>query len=452
MCGSVNNQATIELNGNSVRISKNLWDFLIELRAQMMVIFESSNGEETTDTPLDTISPMFWCDMICIDQTFVRERDHQVQMMDQIYADAEEVWAWLGYTAHTPETTQYSRNVQELHSARDEKTSTSEQRLRCPKPLWDSPYWNRRWIVQELLAAKHIVIHTNDEVWSWIDVRMQLARVPTDDKPDAIHRIFDARYRKQFDSEDAGLLDLLTTLQASKCSDVRDKIFSLFKISKEHRDGRRLAVSYRKAVPQIFFETLVYLDPIPSEMIPVARRLARILELDFEDLWRLVNVPGGYLLSAIPSNVTFVVKLRTTGSIAIDSLPYLVRRVLKPTADLRLQIWRDEAFSAADKNRPAGRSHSICSAADGDLVILTDSMARGDYQEVTLVCTRDELDRLKPHAFEFNDRYPIDSYAINVRVTKRQLLLAMSNDGQLPRNTLDDSAPALNLDFDPQVV
>jgi hypothetical protein len=38
----------------------------------------------------------YWIDFISIDQTNVQERNHQVQMMKQIYRNAESVSVWLG--------------------------------------------------------------------------------------------------------------------------------------------------------------------------------------------------------------------------------------------------------------------------------------------------------------------------------------------------------------------
>ena len=306
-----------------------------------------------------------------------------------------------------------------------------------PEAAVGLPILDRCWIVQELLAAKHIVIHTNGEVWSWSDLSTQLARVSTHYIPGPIDRIIGARYRKELVRGDAGLLNLLTIFQQSKCSDIRDKVFSLFKISKEHRDGRRLLVSYRKAVPQLFFETLVYLNPTPSVMLPVAQRLARILELDFEEVWQLVNVPGGYLLSAIPSNVTFVTKLAKTAQMFCHNLPLVASMVLKPFSDPSLQILRDEALSMLSIRQPFDIYYSIFPIS-GDLVIIATHSRQQESSEmdVILVCRRDELDSLKPHS-DFDGSPPQDPPFVDVRLTKRQLLLAMSPDGQLPRTSLE---------------
>jgi hypothetical protein len=47
---------------------------------------------------------VIWIDAICIDQTNISERNHQVSMMGQIYRNAEEVYMWLGLAEHENET------------------------------------------------------------------------------------------------------------------------------------------------------------------------------------------------------------------------------------------------------------------------------------------------------------------------------------------------------------
>lgn len=59
----------IILNGNSFAVGRNLWHFLDQMR--------SSDKYGT-----------YWIDAISIDQSNVQERNHQVQMMEQIYNNA----------------------------------------------------------------------------------------------------------------------------------------------------------------------------------------------------------------------------------------------------------------------------------------------------------------------------------------------------------------------------
>jgi hypothetical protein len=64
-------------DGKTFPVRRYLWDFLKRKQAD-------DNGH------------FLWIDAICIDQTSVLERNHQVAMMGRIYAEADDVFAWLG--------------------------------------------------------------------------------------------------------------------------------------------------------------------------------------------------------------------------------------------------------------------------------------------------------------------------------------------------------------------
>jgi hypothetical protein len=68
---------SIELNNVHFPIGHSLWSFLKEMRLQKRFC-------------------IYWIDAICIDQDSVLERNHQVQMMKQIYSNAQSVSIWLG--------------------------------------------------------------------------------------------------------------------------------------------------------------------------------------------------------------------------------------------------------------------------------------------------------------------------------------------------------------------
>ncbi|OAL05129.1 hypothetical protein IQ06DRAFT_242916, partial [Phaeosphaeriaceae sp. SRC1lsM3a] len=67
----------IELNGTSFSVLRNLWAFLHQARA-------------------NRVTGYLWIDAICIDQTTIAERNHQVGMMGDIYYSASNVIVWLG--------------------------------------------------------------------------------------------------------------------------------------------------------------------------------------------------------------------------------------------------------------------------------------------------------------------------------------------------------------------
>lgn len=64
-----------------LRVRENLYDFLLE--------FQTQEEKEYSDQ-------YFWIDQISIDQSTTLERNHQVQMMSNIYSRATAVIVWLG--------------------------------------------------------------------------------------------------------------------------------------------------------------------------------------------------------------------------------------------------------------------------------------------------------------------------------------------------------------------
>jgi len=77
--GSPRETQLIELQGLEFQIRSNLAAFLRETKRQ---------GSEWKD--------LYWIDALCIDQSNVNEKNHQVDLMAWIYYKAEKVVVWLG--------------------------------------------------------------------------------------------------------------------------------------------------------------------------------------------------------------------------------------------------------------------------------------------------------------------------------------------------------------------
>ncbi|KAK5121274.1 hypothetical protein LTR85_005440 [Meristemomyces frigidus] len=106
-------------------------------------LFECLRTIDGSSGPSGRPYTCIWVDAICIDQTNVMERNHQVGTMDMIYAHAESVVAWL-----MPETTP------EL----SERGASYWLGLRWT-PIASNPYWTRRWVLQELSLAKDVEVY-----------------------------------------------------------------------------------------------------------------------------------------------------------------------------------------------------------------------------------------------------------------------------------------------------
>lgn len=139
----------IRVNGHVLEVTSNLHAALLHLR----------NTADAATTPI-------WIDAICINQQDVDERNSQVAIMRDIYAQAERVHIWLG------DRNALSANAMIAWSelAQAEGTGafapwmgrldeTTLEKLQHLTSLADNPYWKRTWILQEIAFAEHVVMH-----------------------------------------------------------------------------------------------------------------------------------------------------------------------------------------------------------------------------------------------------------------------------------------------------
>ena len=108
-----------------------------------------------------------WVDALCIDQTSISERNHQVSIMSTIYQESTEVCVWLGEAS--PEYVQAIRFIKQINIetfdnlAHDGKNSPEWIALHS---LMKRPWFNRRWIVQEIALAARAKLYCGED---WVD-------------------------------------------------------------------------------------------------------------------------------------------------------------------------------------------------------------------------------------------------------------------------------------------
>jgi hypothetical protein len=141
---------------------------------------------------------MLWADALCIDQKNNEEKGHQVQMMKDIYQDAEKVIAWLGRgdkcsmraigvmeeLAKVADLV-HIRNVHEPYPRNIPQFSWTQLMNQLCTPLLHSPfslkeadlglvvslmhrgYWTRLWILQEISLAKTATLLCGSDQIHW---------------------------------------------------------------------------------------------------------------------------------------------------------------------------------------------------------------------------------------------------------------------------------------------
>jgi hypothetical protein len=99
-----------------------------------------------------------WIDSVCIHQSHVKERNHQVGLMGQIYSQATKVLICI----HDPSYS-YSDLFHWLKKGDVQMTELRQRLVDQTYELITSRYFRRVWVVQEVALAREAVLHVNTE-------------------------------------------------------------------------------------------------------------------------------------------------------------------------------------------------------------------------------------------------------------------------------------------------
>ncbi|KAK8113054.1 hypothetical protein PG984_013580 [Apiospora sp. TS-2023a] len=224
---------TIHVNGETTGIGANLHTVLLRLRCR--------------DAPR-----VVWVDAICIDQGNVKERNHQVHMMQRIYASASSVIVSLGdVTANGLRALELAIR---LFGPRDSGAPNRllgypEADLQGISHLFMKPWWKRIWIVQEVVAARQIVVWCGPKVIPWDCLAHLCNEIRVQEfQPSPKAAFLHSSQYQNFSALDnfrknrtMPLSHLLQCTRGYQATDPRDKLYALL--------GMASDVSYDELVP-----------------------------------------------------------------------------------------------------------------------------------------------------------------------------------------------------------
>ncbi|EKG14333.1 Heterokaryon incompatibility [Macrophomina phaseolina MS6] len=325
-----------------LRIPRNLCDVLQRLRSQ-------------------NATRILWADSICIDQSNLQERGHQVQMMRAIFRRAENVNAWLGRGDNFDARTAFGL-VDHLHDLYLSETrekikrmilGISEYEWMQLSQLLDSPWLFRTWTFQEvglasqafLLCGRHQLRWKNllylsgyfDKYFRSIFWRHGIY----------LHRI--SRMNLDFvHGKNEDVRNILGAAMNRACSNTRDKIYALL--------GHVAFQNFGGMAGGAPFVIVDYSKPAQDVFLDVAKRL---LELH-DPLYILSQIGHNTVLDCPrpPSWVPFWVSKKVAALADQPDLGYFYRacgskisrlsiedRILKVDgACLDLVKWRSDTF------------------------------------------------------------------------------------------------------------
>ncbi|TGO54994.1 hypothetical protein BCON_0098g00160 [Botryotinia convoluta] len=243
-------------------------------------------------------SRWMWIDAICIDQENILERNQQVTIMRDIYALSDRVLIWIGddlaYSKQAFETISkfaklwQTREVTRLQAGDNrppprakpstaEKSSLVLQDVSLWKSLFtlfSSTYFERTWIIQEIAVSTRSTVVCGTQQMNWKLFHWGASFIST--TTSLLHRAPDTRrlatiaaiagIQSMFKQNEMDCLsDYLRFVQASKCSDPRDKVFGLLGLrcnAEEilpHLAKNMLRVDYTKSVQQVYRDAAAYI-------------------------------------------------------------------------------------------------------------------------------------------------------------------------------------------------
>lgn len=297
MWGPEDDKIEVEIDGHMLEIRQNLGRIIEHLR-------------DTKETR------RVWIDAICIDQRSLEERNHQVQLMGQIYSNANCVVACI--TAERQrDRKQLQNEAKELHCLLREGKTTKTSKY---PHLFGNRYFTRRWIIQEIKQARRVTFCCEgyDIPMSLLSDGLKRKRVRTRQEIPREYFFFSdseliaesratklCRVEPETESTSARMEELLYLHETAECSDFHDKIYALLSLTS--RAQLHLLVQYSVNRVQLMLSVMDVCSK--HEGLSVFRTLSFICFLQQHLEVRMDDFRSSLLNSANPTvSTTFAVK------------------------------------------------------------------------------------------------------------------------------------------------
>ncbi|KAJ4359498.1 uncharacterized protein N0V89_000053 [Didymosphaeria variabile] len=258
----------IVLNDGCINVGENLFNFLHTARAHI------TRGSEPN------LGKYLWIDALCINQKDVQEKQHQIKQMGALYQGAQNVFVWLG-----------SYVTEAVHAGATELRAMGDQadehdmlikgkggRIRYPKigntaeemlnsngkalpafiEITHNTYWDRMWILQEILLAKDARVMMENYIFSWTLIKRTLLSYEGFHHKDFVNaptkRIVQAfRHYEYATIINPSVCDTVARLGQGECKEVHDKVYATLGLN----GPAGIPVDYSVTLPELFYTVLL---------------------------------------------------------------------------------------------------------------------------------------------------------------------------------------------------
>jgi hypothetical protein len=240
---------SIKINRASFQVYHNLHSFLCLLQDKQ-------------------IADYYWIDQLCIDQSNVLERNHQVSLMQAIYQRAEEVIIWLDNLPSSGRFPDFLASLDgtALQKKADVKDKSLEAHSEGFEDFVNDTYWTRLWIVQEILLARKLSFASPSSWCPWeklenahfvVDIHWRRCTVAWFLNQRSAKNKREWGYEDYEDHEPPRgyypLAQLIFACSGSQCQDARDKIYGLQGLV---MPTQRLEIDYSKTMEEVCLDAM----------------------------------------------------------------------------------------------------------------------------------------------------------------------------------------------------
>jgi hypothetical protein len=248
--GDLRKKRSIICEGRRLRVTTNLFDALRHLR-----------GKDHTR--------MLWADAVCVNQDDLEERSRQIVLMPDIFKSARQVLIWLGNAfpgidkvenmiktcserlpSQPDDVNDTTMFLEDLGTGLLERADLNMEIDREPfVRLLKSPWFRRKWVIQEVCLAKDAVIVCGHVQFPWCILASYAAQLIaygdylTYDLTVFLNEMvyplnnIASIFTLQTLIGKMGLLDCIKATSKFQCTDPRDHIFSLLNLSSEQEQS-----------------------------------------------------------------------------------------------------------------------------------------------------------------------------------------------------------------------
>ncbi|TVY33062.1 Heterokaryon incompatibility protein 6,OR allele, partial [Lachnellula occidentalis] len=153
----------------------------------------------------------FWIDAICIDQSSDADKAEQIAIMAGIYRNAKQVTVWLGSDQDSTLALSLARRLW-IRTRLSGVMGSSSYSLDAPEPAWQAlqrllqnRWFQRSWVVQEVMSSNVVVRYGNAEI-DWVTLsRFAMA---VESEPQSMQKLYSLTKNKDPNSSGSDALKI----------------------------------------------------------------------------------------------------------------------------------------------------------------------------------------------------------------------------------------------------